>query len=79
VPKVPAKKVVSKQDPSSLKYSKISDSQDPFISLYKEIMQPLFDHDRLSCLRKDFTDFQIILKPKDLKCLRPDRKEEIMS
>lgn len=63
-----------------LKFQKIADSQDPFQNMYKYIMEPIIQFDRLEVLHEDKLEYEILVKAKDLKHhnVNKDRKEEML-
>ncbi len=46
--------------------------------MYKHIMDPIMQHDKLNILREDKAEFQVLLKAKDLKNLNQQRKEDLL-
>ena len=59
-----------------LKNQRISDSQDPFIVMYKHIIDPILSLDKLEVLREDKVQFEVMIYPKDLKNF--SKKEELV-
>lgn len=47
--------------------------------MLNSIFNQIFQYDKLSILRRDKIQFKVLLQPKDLKCLQPERKEELIN
>jgi hypothetical protein len=47
--------------------------------MYKHIIEPIFNYDRLNILYEENKDFKILLKNKDLKILSKERKNDILT
>ena len=47
--------------------------------MYKHIIDPIFNYDRLNILCEENKDFKIMLKSKDLKILSKERKNDILT
>ena len=47
--------------------------------MFKHIMDPIILYDRLELLVADKIEFEILLKAKDFKSVKQERKEEMMS
>lgn len=41
-------------------------------------MEPILQYDRLSVLREEMKDYEVFIKPKDLKMLSKERREELL-
>lgn len=46
--------------------------------MYKHILEPIIAFDKLELLTADKHEFEILLKAKDLKSIKLDRKEEML-
>lgn len=47
--------------------------------MYKHIIEPIFNYDRLNILYEENKDFKILLKNKDFKILSKERKNDILT